>query len=49
LNFKHVKPEDYYIFTDIDQIVSKLEDTQVTLTTLLTNRFLGPLFEKVDS
>ena len=48
-NIKHVKPEDYHIFTEIDDIVSKLEDTQVTLTTLLTNRFLGPLFAEVDA
>ena len=47
-SFKYTKDGDYYLFTNVDEIVSKLEETQVTLTTLLTNRFLGPLFEKVD-
>ncbi|OMJ81675.1 hypothetical protein SteCoe_17784 [Stentor coeruleus] len=49
LDVKYEKSEDYYILQSVDDIISKLEDTQVTLTTLLTNRFLGPLFDRVDT
>ncbi|OMJ88621.1 hypothetical protein SteCoe_9401 [Stentor coeruleus] len=49
LDVKYDKNEDYHILQSIDEIISKLEDTQVTLTTLLTNRFLGPLFDRVDT
>ena len=46
---KQDRSDDFYFISDVENIVSKLEETQVTLTTLLTNRFLGPLFEKVDT
>jgi len=46
--FKYEKEGDYYIFTEIEDIQNKLEDTQVILTTLITNRFVGPVYEEVD-
>jgi dynein heavy chain len=46
--FKYDKDKEYYTFTEIEDIQTKLEDTHVMLTTLISNRFVGPLFEKVD-
>jgi dynein heavy chain len=48
-HFKYDREKDYYIFKDIDEIQTKLEDTQVVLSTIMANRFIGPLYERVDN
>ncbi|CAG9317056.1 unnamed protein product [Blepharisma stoltei] len=46
--FKYLRDKDFYIFTAIEDISSLLEDTQVVITTILTNRYIGSLFDEVD-
>lgn len=45
---KYIKDKDFYIFTQIEDITTLLEDTQVVITTILTNRYIGSLFDEVD-
>jgi hypothetical protein len=45
-NYKDAK--DVYVLSEIDDIITMLEDTNVALTSIITNRFIGPLWEIVE-
>ncbi|CAG9323486.1 unnamed protein product [Blepharisma stoltei] len=48
IEFHVEKVDESYIFKEVDDIMVKLEDSQAGLSTLISNRFIGPMFEKVD-
>lgn len=48
IEFHVEKHDENYIFKDIEDIMIKLEDSQANLSNLVSNRFVGPMFETVD-
>ena len=46
--FKYDKDKDFYTFTEIETITSMLEETQISISTILTNRYIGDLYNLVD-
>lgn len=42
---EEIKDKETYKLVELDDITTKLEDTHVNLTSIITNRFIGPLFE----
>ena len=46
--FKYDKDKDLYTFTEIESISNLLEETQVSISAILTNRYIGTLYGTVD-
>jgi dynein heavy chain len=44
----YLKEKDAFILTSLEDIITQLEDTHVSLTSIITNRFIGPLYEHVE-
>lgn len=45
---KYNKEKDVHTLTQLEDIIILLEDTQVQISSIITNRFVGPLYDKVD-
>ena len=45
---KHDKDKDIYTLTALDDIITLLDDTQVAITSIMTNRFIAPLYDQVE-
>ena len=45
---KYNKDKDVYTLTQLDDLIVLLEDTQVAITSIITNRFVTPLYDKVE-
>ena len=45
---KEGKDKDFYTLTALDDIITQLDETQVAINSIMTNRFVAPLYDKVE-
>lgn len=44
----HKNQKDVYILSELDDVIQLLDDTNVQLTTIISNRYVGPLYGDVE-
>jgi dynein heavy chain len=44
----HRNAKDVYILSELDDVIQLLDDTNVQLTTIISNRYIGPLYDQVE-
>mmetsp|Transcript_7627 Transcript_7627/g.14387 ORF Transcript_7627/g.14387 Transcript_7627/m.14387 type:complete len:3920 (+) Transcript_7627:928-12687(+) len=45
---QHKNQKDVFILTELDDVIQLLDDTNVQLTTIISNRYVGPLYNEVE-
>ena len=45
---KDSKDKEIYTLTALDEIIALLDETQVSINSIMTNRFVAPLYDKVE-